>query len=136
MNNLIRAEGNPKMAMYTQILGAVVSVVLNYIFIFIFHWGIKDQLGYYTGPISFSYLGIKLFLHRQEPGENSLENLRPTWPVLGSIMAIGFAPFAMQIASCIQQLILNKTLMLYGGDMALAAIGILMSISTLLLCRY
>ena len=43
MNNFIRAEGNPKMSMYTQILGAVVSIALNYVFIFIFHWGIKGS---------------------------------------------------------------------------------------------
>lgn len=133
MNNFIRAEGNPKMAMYTQILGAVVSVALNYIFIFIFHWGIKGsafaiilaQLISAIWVLSYFFTGRSLVKIRWK-------NLRPTWPVLASIMAIGFAPFAMQAASCIQQLILNKTLMFYGGDMALAAIGIVMSISTLL----
>ena len=133
MNNFIRAEGNPKMAMYTQILGAVVSVALNYVFIFIFHWGIKGsafatilaQLVSAIWVLSYFFTGRSLVKIRWQ-------NLRPTWPVLASIMAIGFAPFAMQAASCIQQLILNKTLMFYGGDMALAAIGIVMSISTLL----
>ena len=133
MNNFIRAEGNPKMAMYTQILGAVVSVALNYIFIFIFHWGIKGsafaiilaQLISAIWVLSYFFTGRSLVKIRWK-------NLRPTWPVLASIMAIGFAPFAMQAASCIQQLILNKTLMFYGGDMALAAIGIVISISTLL----
>jgi Na+-driven multidrug efflux pump len=47
-------------------------------------------------------------------------------------MAIGFAPFALQMASCVQQIILNKTLSYYGGDMALSAVGILLSIVTLL----
>ncbi|MGI6488114.1 MAG: MATE family efflux transporter [Syntrophomonadaceae bacterium] len=133
MNNLIRAEGNPKMAMYTQILGAVVSVALNYIFIFIFHWGIKGsalatilaQLVSAIWVLSYFFTGRSLVKIRWK-------NLRPTRSVLGSIMAIGFAPFGVQIASCIQQLILNKTLMSHGGDMALAAIGIVMSLSTLL----
>ena len=39
MNNFIRAEGNPRMAMYTQLLGGAVNVVLNYVFIFQFGWG-------------------------------------------------------------------------------------------------
>jgi len=47
-------------------------------------------------------------------------------------MAIGFAPFALQMASSIQQLILNRTLWLHGGDLALSAIGIIGSIATLL----
>ena len=121
------------MAMYTQILGAVVSVALNYIFIFIFHWGIKGsalatilaQLVSAIWVLSYFFTGRSLVKIRWK-------NLRPTRSVLGSIMAIGFAPFGVQIASCIQQLILNKTLMSHGGDMALAAIGIVMSLSTLL----
>lgn len=133
MNNFIRAEGNPRVAMYTQLLGAGVNVVLNYIFIFHFGWGIKGSalstiisqavgavwvLSYYLGGRSLVKLRWK--------------NLRPVWPVLTSIMAIGFAPFAMQVASSIQQLILNKTLMAYGGDIALSAVGIMMSVATLL----
>ncbi|CFX39907.1 Multi antimicrobial extrusion protein [Syntrophomonas zehnderi OL-4] len=133
MNNFIRAEGNPKMSMYTQILGAVVSIALNYVFIFKFHWGIKGsalaiilaQLVSAIWVLSYFFTGRSLIKIRWQ-------NLKPSRPVLGSIMAIGFAPFAMQLASSIQQLILNKTLMFYGGDTALAAIGILMSISTLL----
>lgn len=47
-------------------------------------------------------------------------------------MAIGFAQFAMQMAASVQQVILNNTLVAHGGDMALSAIGIVMSIATLL----
>lgn len=133
MNNFIRAEGNPKMAMYTQLLGAVANVALNYVFIFIFKWGMKGsafatilaQLISAIWVLSYFFTGRSLVKIR-------IKNLRPTWPILTSIMAIGFAPFAMQIAASIQQVILNKSLMFYGGDMALSAIGILMSIATLL----
>lgn len=41
MNNFIRAEGSPKIAMKTMLIGAFTNIVLDYIFIFIFHWGIK-----------------------------------------------------------------------------------------------
>lgn len=41
MNNFIRAEGSPKTAMYTMLIGAATNIVLDYVFIFIFHWGIK-----------------------------------------------------------------------------------------------
>lgn len=49
------------------------------------------------------------------------------------IVSIGFAPFAMQIANSVQQTILNKTLMTYGGDLALSAVGIVISVAMLLL---
>jgi putative MATE family efflux protein len=133
VNNFIRAEGNPKMAMYTQLLGAVVNVALNYVFIFIMGWGIKGSaLGTITAQLISSIWVLSYFLGGRSLVKIRLKYLKPNWPILSSIMAIGFAPFAMQIASSVQQLILNKTLMFYGGDLALSAVGIMMSISTLM----
>ncbi|MGI6412684.1 MAG: MATE family efflux transporter [Syntrophomonadaceae bacterium] len=133
MNNFIRAEGNPKVAMYTQLLGAAANIALNYVFIFQFGWGMKGsafatvlaQLISAIWVLGYFFTGRSLVKIR-------VSNLRPTWPVVSSIMAIGFAPFALQMANSVQQLILNKTLWLYGGDLALSAIGIIGSIATLL----
>lgn len=133
MNNFIRAEGNPRMAMYTQLLGGAVNVVLNYVFIFQFGWGMKGSafatvLGQLTGAIwvlSYFFSGRSIVKIRWK-------NLRPQWPILLSIMAIGFAPFAMQVANSVQQLILIKTVIHYSGDIALSAVGIMMSIGTIL----
>lgn len=41
MNNFIRAEGNPKMAMNTMLIGTATNIILDYVFIFVFGWGIK-----------------------------------------------------------------------------------------------
>ena len=133
MNNFIRAEGNPRMAMYTQLLGGAVNVVLNYVFIFQFGWGMKGSafatvLGQLTGAVwvlSYFYSGRSIVKIRWK-------YLRPQWPILLSIMAIGFAPFAMQVANSVQHLILNKTVIHYSGDIALSAVGIMMSIGTIL----
>jgi putative MATE family efflux protein len=133
MNNFIRAEGNPRVAMYTQLLGAVVNVVLNYVFIFKLGWGMKGSAfaTILAQGISAAWV-LGYFLTGRSLVKLRVRNLRPSWPILSGIMAIGFAPFALQIASSIQQVILNKTLMAHGGDMALSAIGIIMSIATLL----
>jgi len=132
-NNFIRAEGNPKMAMYTQLLGATCNIILNYVFIFIFGWGMKGsafatilaQLISAIWVLSYYFTGRSLVKIR-------VKNLLPSWPILTSIMAIGFAPFALQVANSVQNLILNKTLLAYGGDIALSAFGIVVSIATLL----
>lgn len=133
MNNFIRAEGNPRMAMYTQLLGGAVNVVLNYIFIFHFGWGIKGSafatvLGQITGAVWV----LSYFFSGRSTVKIRWKYLRPQWPILTSIMAIGFAPFAMQVANSVQQLILNKTVIHYSGDIALSAVGIMMSIATIL----
>ncbi len=133
VNNFIRAEGNPQVAMYTQLLGAVANIALNYTFIFILGWGIKGSaLATILAQLISALWVLSYFLTGRSLLKIRKQYLRPSWPILSGIMAIGFAPFAMQIASSIQQVILNKTLMLQGGDLALSAIGIIMSIATLL----
>ncbi len=133
MNNFIRAEGNPRLAMFTQITGALINGVLNYIFIFKMGLGIKGSaLATISGQLFSAIWVLSYFLSGRSLVKIRLKNLIPQIPILASIMSIGFAPFAMQIASSIQQSILNKTLQVYGGDLALSAVGIIMSILTLL----
>lgn len=132
-NNFIRAEGNPKMSMYTQILGAVANVILNYLFIFVFGWGMRGsaiatvsaQLLAALWVFAYFYSGRSLVKIR-------LRNLRPRWPVMTGILAIGLAPFGLQLAASVQQVILNQSLVKYSGEVGLAAIGIVFSIATLL----
>lgn len=133
MNNFIRAEGNPKVSMYTQLLGAVTSVTLNYLFIFKFGWGMKGSAfaTIIAQAVSAAWV-LGYFFTGRSLVKIRLSNMRPSWPVLSAIMAIGFGPSALQLASSVQQVILNKTLMFYGGDMALSSVGIIMSIATLL----
>ncbi|HZK02374.1 MAG TPA: MATE family efflux transporter [Anaerovoracaceae bacterium] len=133
MNNFIRAEGNPKVAMLTMIIGAVTNIILDYAFIFIFHWGIKGAA--FATVISYVISSIWV-LYYFFSGDSIIKihakNIRPQWKIIKKIASVGFPAFAMQITSSIQNLILNRSLVYYGGDLALATIGILMSIATLL----
>lgn len=132
LNNFIRAQGNAKTAMYTQLLGAFVNVVLNYLFIFKLGLGIKGSaLATVSGQFVSLLWVLGFFLSKRSLVKIRRQNLRLQLPVLWRIMSIGFAPFALQMANSVQQVILNKTLMAYGGDQALSALGIMMSIITL-----
>lgn len=133
MNNFIRAEGNPVRAMSTQILGALINVILNYVFIFQMGLGIKGSaLATVIGQVVSSAWVLSYYFTGRSVVKLRLKNFRPHVPIIMSIMAIGFAPFAMQLANSVQQVILNKTVTFYSGDLALSAVGILMSIITLL----
>lgn len=133
MNSFIRAEGNPKVAMLTQLLGALLNGVLNYFFIFILHLGIQGSaLATVSGQLFATIWVLSYYLSGRSLLKLKIKNLKLNLPIVTSILAVGFAPFAMQMANSIQQVILNKTLLLYGGDLALSAAGIMMSIATLL----
>ncbi|NMA68745.1 MAG: MATE family efflux transporter [Desulfitobacterium sp.] len=134
LNNFIRAEGNPRIAMMTQIIGAVVNIILHYFFIFSFGWGIKGAAiaTIISQVVSASWV-LSHFLLGRSRIKLKISNLKPQFPIVLRTLSIGFAPFAMQIANSIQQTILNKNLMHYGGDLALAAAGIIMSVAMLLM---
>ncbi len=133
LNNFIRAEGNPRLAMMTQIIGGVTNVVLNYYFIFVLGMGIKGSaLGTVLGQLVSALWVISYFLSGRSLVKIRIKNLVPHLPTLIGIMSIGFAPFAMQMATSVQQSILNKTLLAHGGDLAISAVGIIMSVMTLM----
>lgn len=133
MSNFIRAEGNPRFAMLTQIIGAVINIVLNYVFIFHLGLGIKGAaLGTIIAQTVSAILVLGYFLQGRSQIRIILKNLKPQFPIVVKIVSIGFAPFAMQMANSVQQTILNNTLMAYGGDLALSAVGIIMSVAMLL----
>jgi len=133
MVNFIRAEGNPRMSMYTQVIGTVINIVLNYIFVMRLGFGIKGSaLATVCGQVFSSIWVLSYFLWGPSLLKIRLKNLRLQKSLVFSIISIGFAPFAMQLANSMQNVILNKALMAHGGDMALSAMGIVSSIATLM----
>ena len=133
MNNFIRAEGNPHTAMYTMLIGAVANIVLDYYFIFILGLGIKGAALATVIAQGISALWVLYyFFFGRSVLKIQWKNLKLEPFVIRSIFTIGFPPFAMQLVDSVKQVILLKSLGIYGGDLAIAAMGILFSISTIL----
>lgn len=133
LNHMIRAQGHPKMAMATMLVGAITNTILDPVFIFGFGWGVKgaaiatviSQMVSAVWVLSF-FLRGKSQLHLNMRTAHKIE-----WPIVLQIISIGFAPFAMQLAASLQNLILNQSLAHYGGDLAISAMGIVFSVNTL-----
>lgn len=132
LNNFIRAQGNPRFSMITQIIGAVVNIVFNYIFIFQLGFGIKGSAwATVIGQTVSMFWVLSFFFQGKSRVKLRLQNLNPKISLIKPILAIGFAPFALQLANSVQQAILNQTLKVYGGDLAISAVGIIMSAAML-----
>lgn len=131
--NFIRAEGNPRMAMYTQVAGALINIVLNYLFVMRLGFGIKGSaLASVCGQVFASAWVMIYFLWGPSLLKFRRKNLRLQRNLVYSITAIGIAPFAMQLANSLQNAIMNNALITYGGNIALASMGIIGSAVTLL----
>ena len=132
MNNFIRAEGNPKIAMYTMILGAVLNTILNPIFIFGLHLGVAGSaLATVISQFVTSVWVLYYFLGSRAMLKLRLRNLKLEWIYVKDILAIGISPFSMQLVGSFVTVFLNKSLASYGGDIPIAAMGIITSIAML-----
>jgi len=126
LNNLIRAQGDPKTALQTQLIAAVVNIVLNYLLVFVIPWGIRGSaiatvLAQATAAVWVMYY------FTAGPGllHFKWHCLRLRWPVVHSICKIGMAPFTMQVAASVVMVILNVRIQTYGGVTAVAVYGII-----------
>lgn len=135
INNIIRAEGNPNMAMLTMVFGAIINIILDPILIFGFNMGIKGAAIATVISQVFNTLWVLKYFTLKNSGsilKIKKANLKLRTYLIKDIFAIGIAPFSMQIASSLVIILYNKGLYAYGGDLAIAAMGILNSISMLI----
>jgi len=133
-NNIMRASGYPKKAMYTMIICAVINAVLDPIFIFVFQWGIQGAA--IATNISYIVGTLWVLLHFIKPDSNIRfyrKNFKLEKEIVKSILSIGMSPFSMQLATCFVVILTNTTLFKYGGDLAIGAFGIINSINTLVI---
>ncbi len=130
MNHFIRAEGNPKIAMLTMLLGAIANTILDPIFIFVFDWGIKGAAwATIISQAAAAVWVLSYFLREKSYLKIHINNLKLKLAVVREITAIGSAPFMMQMAASVIGIILNNSLVRYGGDLAISAMGIVNSIA-------
>ncbi|MFA5537136.1 MAG: MATE family efflux transporter [Bacillota bacterium] len=133
MNNFIRAEGNPKIAMYTMLIGAAVNTILDPIFIFGFGWGMKGAAWATVIAQGVSSVWVlSYFLTGKSSLKLRLKNFPLRRKYVSSILAVGSAPFLMQMAASLLTVILNKNLLFYGGEKAISVFGIINSLDMLI----
>lgn len=133
LNNLIRSEGNAKVAMYTMLIGAGLNIILDPIFIFVFNMGVQGA----ALATIISQFANTIWVVSHFRGKNSIlklkkENFKIDGEIFKDIVAIGMAPFAMQVASSAINILFNKQLMTYGGDLAIGAMGVINSVTMLI----
>lgn len=122
-NNVMRASGYPAKAMYTNMIGALINVILAPLFLFGFKWGIRGAA--IATDISMLITATWVMSHFFNKN-NTLHFVKGTfkfnWPVIRSVLYIGMAPFLINITGSAINAIANNTLLKYGGDNAIAAV--------------
>ena len=122
-NNVMRASGYPGKAMYTNLIGAGMNMILAPLFLFGFGWGIRGAA--IATDISMLITAFFVMAHFFNT-KNELQFVRGTfrfdWPIIKSVLYIGMSPFLINVAGASVNAIINNSLLHYGGDNAIAAV--------------
>ena len=134
-NHLIRADRSPTYSMACMLTGAIINTILDPLFIFGFHWGIKGAAwATIIGQIISGILVIVYFL-RFRKLELNWSMLRPKGKYLRAIVSLVMASCINQIAMAIVQIVMNNTLRyygaesMYGTDIPLACVGVISKVN-------
>lgn len=138
MSNMARTDGNPRLSMYGILIGAALNTILDPLYIFVFHWGVKGAaIATITSQILSAVILCHYFWKRGNMRfELKLMKLVPR--VCKKSLALGTSSGIAQLVACIMQVVMNNSLVYYGnqsevtGDVALSAMGIVMKIVMIL----
>lgn len=133
LNNVLRATGYPTRAMMTMIIGAVTNVVLDAVLVLWLDMGMAGAA--IATDIAMAVSAWFVVSHFFRPGVN-LGFSRGTFglrlPVVMSMVALGAAPCIVNVASCLVNALINRSLVAIGGDMAIGAAGIFVTVTSLI----
>ena len=129
MNSFINTQGFAKIGMTTVIIGAIINIALDPIFIFVFDMGVKGAaLATILSQFVSAIWVLKFLFGKQSILKIRKKYIIPKAKVLLPILALGVSPFIMQATESVVLISLNNKLSMYGGDLAVGAMTIMSSI--------
>ncbi len=139
LNDIIRADGNPSYSMRAMLLGAGINIVLDPLFIFVFHWGVQGAaLATILGQLATLICGL-LYLKKLRTLQMKKENMKLKGDVVKSIVTLGLSSFFTQFAALFMQIIMNQQtikygeMSIYGADIPLTVFGIVNKVNGLMM---
>ncbi len=127
LERLLQGTGRSLLSMYTQGLGAIVNIILDPVFIFLFKMGVAGAavatvIGQICGMLLAAYFNVK----KNQDIRLRVRGFRPDWRLIGSIYAIGLPSVIMMAIGSVMTFLMNKILIVYHAahETAATAFGI------------
>ena len=129
LNAFISAQGFATTAMLSVLIGAVCNIILDPVFIFLFNMGVRGAALATILSQAISAIWIVLFLVGKRTRLRIRKNyLRLPRRLIASIFALGISPFVMQSTESLVNIVLNRGLQNYGGDLYVGTLAIMTSL--------
>lgn len=138
LNSIIRADGSPKYAMLSMVTGAVLNIILDPIFIFVFHMGVEGAAiatiisQFITFALNIFYIKKFKTIHMNK------EKIKLSLPVSRKVMLLGISSFITQMSFVFVASVANNLLgkygamTKYGSEIPITVLGIVMKVSQIL----
>ena len=136
LERLLQGTGRSLLSMYTQGLGAIVNIILDPVFIFLFKMGVAGAavatvIGQICGMLLAAYFNVK----KNQDIRLQVRGFRPDWRIIGSIYAIGLPSVIMMAIGSVMTFLMNKILIVYHAahETAATAFGIYFKLNSFIL---
>lgn len=138
MNSVIRADGSPKYAMASTLVGCVLNIILDPIAIFVLKWGVMGAaVATVVGQVV-SFIVSAIYIKKFKTIEIKKEDFKINVKVLLKVCSLGVSSFITQISITLVMIVMNHTLgsygaaSKYGSDIPIAALGIVMKVNQII----
>ncbi len=126
LNALLRATGKPRISMFSTLFSVVINIVLTAFFIYKLKLGIRGAaLATVIAQTSMLLWQIKIFSNKNEFIHLQKGIFKLEKRIVKDMLSIGMAPFLMHVAMTAIVIVINQSLVKHGGDLAVAAYGII-----------
>ena len=139
INSMIRADGSPKYAMFSMVIGAVANVILDPVFIFVFEMGVQGAaIATVIGQVA-SFVVSVIYMPRFRTVHLDTSVFWLSGRTCGNIVTFGLSSFITQFAITIVMALTNNLLAtygatsVYGAEIPLTATGIVMKVNQILI---
>ena len=115
MNPVIRSDGSPRFAMASTLAGALVNIILDPVFIFVFRWGMMGAaVATVLGQVLTAILAVWYLLHMKAVHLEK-RSFRPDWTVIRHFIPLGVCSFLSQISLVAAMAAINNMIRKYGA---------------------
>jgi Na+-driven multidrug efflux pump len=134
INSVIRADGSPKFAMISTLIGCIINLIFDPLAIFVFGWGMMGAaVATITGQIVTAILGVYYLFHTKS-FRLKASSFVPNVSIIKGVLPLGISSFLTQLSIVIIMAVMNNTLVAYGAqskygaDIPLTVVGIVMKV--------
>lgn len=128
LNTFITCQGRAGIAMISVLIGAIMNILLDPLFIFVFGMGVSGAaLATIISQAASATWVLSFLFSKKATLRINLKLMRPDIKILGSIVALGIAPFVMSSTESFVGFVLNSSLTKYGTDIHVSALTVMQS---------